>query len=483
MLIVGAGVIGCAVARELSRYQLDVLVVERAHDVGEGSSKANSGIVQAGFHARGGSMKGTSCVAGNRMLRQLARELDIPLVESGGLMVAFDDEGIEKLREKMTRGIESGACGLEIISGEEARALEPRLSPYVVAAMKAPSTAIISPFDLVLALAENAHDNGVQFWFDACVASVTASAETGGKNSWQVQLEDGRAVLARFVVNAAGDQAALLDAQVTGDTYEVAPRRGEFLVFDKQDPANAITHVLYQAAQSDEGGTLLAPTVDGNLLAGPTSVDAAGFDDVSSTREGLNHVARVAKKLIPDLDMSKVIRNFAGVRANIVNVPKELKDFVVRESAPHFVSALGIKNPGLTSSPALALQAISFLEAGGLPLVKRTGFIANRRAYTPFLRAPEEEQQIRLASDKAHARVVCRCEGITAGDVVAVLKRPLAPRSLSGVKRRLRCSMGRCQGQFCEPRVNDVLAAEFGVSASKILGCEHRGRLVAGCLK
>lgn len=474
MAVIGAGAVGCAVARELSRTAADCIVLERASDVGEGSSKANSGIVHAGFQPRGGSLKGVSCVRGNEMLRSIAEKLDVPLVPCGGVMVAFDDAGVEKLREKMARGVANGAPGLRIADGDEARSLEPRLSGRVVAALMAPSTAIVSPFAYVVALAENAAENGVCFQFGATVERVERAC-----GAWRLCLADGSRVDARYVVNAAGDEAALIDAQVHPADLVVRPRLGDYLVFDKQDPARAITHVIYQAAETDEGGTLLAPTVDGNLLAGPTSRNVRDFASAPTSAAGLAHVERVARKLIPDLDMGLVIRNFAGVRTNIVNVSKELKDFVVRPSAEGFVSILGIKNPGLTSSPYLARCAVEALVEAGLDARERPAFVPRRKRYVPFLERDGREQAALLAADASYGRVVCRCEGITEGDVRAVLAGPLPPSSLSGVKRRLRCGMGRCQGQFCEPKVCAAAAEAWGVGADRVPAGEHGGRLVA----
>lgn len=495
--VIGAGVLGCAVARELSRYQLDVVVLERAHDVGEGSSKANSGIVHAGFQPRAGSLKGASCVAGNALFDELSRDLDIPFSRCGGMMVAFSPEGEEKLRAKAERAYGNGAGVLPFVTGDEARELEPRLSPAVTQAMLAPTTGVVSPFDLVLGLAQNAARNGVRFRFNcaverieatpsAAVASAGASASAfglPGSLRYALHSADGSCLAARCVVNMAGDEACSLDAQVHPADYEVRARLGEYLVFDKQDPARAITHVIYQAADSDEGGTLIAPTVEGNLLVGPTSRNVRNFQATGSTAEGLAHVRRVARKVIPDLDFSDVIRNFAGARTNIVNVPKELKDFVVRLSAPGFVSALGIKNPGLTSSPALARRAVGLLAADGLLLAPDAGFDPVRRRHVPFLERSGEEQRRLMVADPSYGRVLCRCEGITEGDVRAVLAGPLPPTTLSGVKRRLRCGMGRCQGSFCEPRLVEAMARAWGVVPEQVPFGEHGGRLVLRSVK
>ena len=480
--VVGAGIMGCTMARLLSRYRLDVTVVEASLDVGEGATKANSGIIHAGFHPRGGSLKGKSCVEGNAAYERIAQELDVPFLRTGALMVAFHDEGVTKLREKRDRALVNGAGELSIISGDEARELEPLLSERVVAALSAPSTGVISPFELALATARNAAVNGASFLFGFEVERIERAGER-----WILHAADGRRVRAPYVANMAGEEAALLDAQVHPADVVVRPRRGQYLVFDKQDApgpdgaaARSIGRVLYQAQESDEGGTLLAPTADGNLLAGPTSENVRSFGDSATTVEGIAHVRRVAEKLVPSLDLGRVITAFAGVRANIVNIEKERKDFVVRASAEGFVSALGIKNPGMTSAPALCSRALRLLCDAGLETVADPSFDPKAQGghRRPFLRCDAARQREMLAYDARFGHVVCRCEKVTEGDVRACFREPLPPRTLDGVKRRLRCGMGRCQGGFCTPRIVDIMADELGCAPWEVMKSERGGRLV-----
>lgn len=485
IVIIGAGILGCTMARSLARYKADVVVVEAAHDVAEGATKANSGIIHAGFHPRGGSLKGISCVEGNSSYDLIAEQLNVPFKRIGGMMVAFHQGGVEHLEQKRDRALKNGAGKLEIVSGDEARALEPRLSPAAIAALLAPSTGIVSPFELALATARNAAANGVRFEFGFEVARIERARE-----EWLLHAEDGRSVRARFVVNMAGEEAALLDAQVHAADIKVRPRRGQYIVFDKQDAALPggelpIRHVLFQAQETNEGGTLLAPTVDGNLLVGPTSENVRDFGANDTTVEGIEHVKRVARKLIPDLDFGRVITAFSGIRANIVDVEKEKKDFVVRVSASGFVSALGIKNPGITSAPALVDRAVELLRREGLALVEDASFdpCAQGSHIAPFMQCSPARQAELLRADARFGHVLCRCENVTEGDVRACLHEALPPRSLDGVKRRLRCGMGRCQGSFCMPRIAAVMADELGCAVSDIPKGERGGRLSRRAVK
>lgn len=474
VVIIGAGILGCLTARELAKYKLDILVLDKESDLGEGATKANSGVLYAGFHPRGGSLKGISCAKGNRMHNELCADLDVPMEYTGSLFVAFHQEGIDSIEEKMKKGRKNGVPDMKMISGQEARELEPRLSPNVIAAMYAPTTGIISPFKLVLHAAYNGAENGVCFQFDTKVEHIE-------KNGAGYRIHTNRGdVDASYIVNTSGEGAAELERFVRPRDLEIKPKRGEYLVFDCPSP---IRHVIYQAQEHDEKGTLLAPTVDGNMLAGPTSYSVSDYKCTETSQKGIEHITFVAKKILPALDLGTVIAAFAGIRANIENVPKEEKDFVIRLSGERFVSALGIKNPGMTASPYLAREIVHLLFEAGLPQEEKGGFNPVYRARPLFLKADAKTQAAMLAENPAYGNAVCRCEGVTEGDILSVLKAPLPPHNLNGLKKRLRTGMGRCQGGFCTPQIIDILSREWNVSPEKIRKSGPGSSIVKGRLR
>jgi len=474
--IIGGGVLGNMIARDLSRFKLDVIVLEKEYDVGEGTTKANSGIIHAGFHPRGGSLKGLSCVEGNAAYPQLCADLDIPFKQIGSLFIAFHAEGVEHLHKVMERGMKNGVPAMQMLERDEVLAMEPNLSPHVIKALYAPSTGIISPFDLVVALAESAAINGVEYAFNSQVVSL----ENAG-DSYLLHTHN-RDIKASYIINTAGGFAGNIEAFVRPADLVIKPRRGQYYILNNKSGA-VVNHVIHQAAETDEGGILLTPTVEGNLLIGPTSENVPDFSHVETTKAGLDRIEKVARKILPDFDISQVITNFAGLRANITNVVKEEKDFVIRLSAPRFISALGIKNPGMTSSPALSRIAIELLQSEGLVLEAKKDFIAKRQGICKFLLQTPEQQQRMLQENPAEAKIVCRCEGITEGDIIRAIRRPLGATSLDGLKKRLRLGMGICQGGFCTMRAIEILSWELAIPAHKVPKNTSGSYLVAGGVK
>lgn len=462
VIIIGGGILGVTTARLLSRFNLDTLVLEKGADLGEGASKANSAVLAAGFHPRGGSLKGISCVRGNAMYPQICKELGVEIAYPGSLFVAFHREGEEMIREKYKKGLKNNVPDMAILSGSESRALEPGLSDRVTMSLYARTTGIIELFSLLLRTAQSAEKNGVHFAFDEEVQEIIEH-----ENHFEV-VTGRRSLNARYVVNTAGGMAMAVESGVRPQDLIIKPRCGQFLVFDRQGK-NGIRHVLYQAQETDEKGCLLAPSIEGNIIAGPTSQDVPDYKNVETTDWGIHHIEKTAKKILPELDMGKVITSFAGVRANIKNVVKEEKDFVIRRSVPRMVSALGIKNPGMTAAPYLCQMILDLLIEDGLNTAPNPDYCPVLDLPKPFLKQTESIQKKWYEQDHRYGNLVCRCEGITEGDILRVLREPLPPKNMNGLKKRLRTTMGRCQGSFCTPRILEILSREWSVPPEKIM--------------
>ena len=477
VIIIGSGIMGVTTAKMLSKYKLDVLLVEKNSDLGEGASKSNSGVLYAGFHPRARSLKGISCVKGNEMYKEICRELAVPVSYIGSLMVSFSDSGDEKINEKLQKGIANGAKGLKIITGDEARNLEPKLSPEVRNALYSPSTAIVDVFKLVLHNARLAKENGVMFKLNTEVKGIEKS-----EGFFSIKTTNGD-FKSRFVINTAGENSDKIESYFKPCEFDIKPRKGQYLIFEKETDEKTINHVIYQAQDKDEKGCFLSPTIDGNLIAGPTSEDARDYSDTKTTAQGLKKIEMVSKKIIPSLDMNKVITSFAGIRANIENVEKEKKDFVIRRTVEGMASALGIKNPGITSAPYLCQMLIQLLEEDGLTLERDLEAKDELTITKNFFDCDEKTRIELLKADADYSKVICSCERVTLGDIKRVLSEPFPPTSLDGIKKRLRVGMGRCQGGFCTPELVDILSSFWGVPRESILKASPKSNIIKGRVK
>ena len=472
VIIVGAGVVGCAAARYLSRYDLRMCVLERAEDVCCGTSKANSAIVHAGFDAVPGSNKARYNVAGNAMMEALSRELDFPFRRNGSLVLCFNEGEIPRLEELCRQGLANGVSGLRVLSGDEVRAQEPAVSKDAVAALWAPTGGIVCPFTMTYALAENAAANGVEFVFDAEVRKITRT--DGG-----FLLETDRGGYeARLVINAAGVYSDLLHNQVCPEQVNIVPRRGEYCLFDKSG-GKMVKSTIFRLPGKMGKGVLVTPTVHGNLLAGPTAEDIPERDGTNTTAAGLGRALTDASVSVPGLPMREIITSFAGLRAHLVG---EHSDFLVGETAEGWFDLCGIESPGLSAAPALGLEAAQWA-AGKLSASEKEDFIAVRKGI-PDLRAMTfAERQAYIARDPAYGHIVCRCEEISEGEILEAIRRTPGARSLDGVKRRTRAGMGRCQGGFCGPRVMEILSRELGISPTELTKSGGGSRLLTGKTK
>lgn len=465
IVVIGAGVTGCAIARELARYDRSVIVLERASDVCEGTSKANSGIAHAGFDAVPGTLKAKLNVAGSEMMEALSRELDFPFKRNGSLVLCFDEGDRYKLQKLLEQGHKNGVKELRIIEREELKKLEPNISEDAVAALYAPTGGIVCPFGLTIALAENAAVNGVDFRLNTEVQELQRIPE-----GYRVITDQG-ILESRVVINAAGVYADRFHNMVSRQKIKIIPRKGEYCLMDKK-VGNWVTRTVFQLPTKYGKGVLVTPTVHGNLLAGPTAVDIEDYEGVNTTGEGMADLMKRAALSVEGLPAGQVITSFAGLRAHGAT---EKEDFIVGpvEDAPGFFDAAGIESPGLTCAPALGAY-MAELVLKYLPAEEKKDFIATRKGIPSMALADPDERQRLIRENPLYADVVCRCEMVTEGEIMDAIHRPLGATTLDGVKRRTRAGMGRCQAGFCSPRTVEILARELGKDMAEI-GKNDRG--------
>lgn len=471
IIVIGGGVIGCAVARELSAYDVDVTVIERNNDVATGTSKANSGIVHAGFDAHPGTMKARFNVAGSKMFAAVARELDFPYRQNGALVLNFSDEGNKKLSELLEQGRLNGVEGLKILSGDEVRGMEPTVSRAVVSALYAPTSGIVGPYEMTIAYAENAATNGVKFEFEKDVLRVEK------KGDGFIVVTDGGNYECDAVVNCAGVHSDDINNTVVPNKEKIVVRKGEYMLLDKSVGYLA-SATLFQLPTEMGKGVLVSPTVHGNIIVGPTAEDTDDKECTDTTVRGLENAFEQAALSVPELNRRTVITQFTGLRAHSVK-----NDFTVGESAvPGFFNCLGIESPGLTSAPAIA-KYMAELIADKYALCRNRDFIARRVGIKRFAEMTDDERAAEIRKDPLYGKVVCRCEVVTEGELVEAIRRVPGAVDLDGLKRRTRAGMGRCQAGFCTPRLMEILCRERGVDMTEVTKKGAGSELVIGRVK
>lgn len=468
-IVIGGGVVGCSIARELSRFQINIAVLEQHEDVCTGTSKANSAIVHAGFDAIPGSLKARFNVEGSRRMEDVCRELDVPYRRCGALVVSFDPAERPRLEELLHRGVENGVEGLEIVTGERLHTMEPALSPAADAALYAPTSAILCPFELTIAMAENARANGAEFHFNTAVEKVARTAD-----GFAVHTNQG-VFTCRTLISAAGCHGDLLHNQLCREQRHILPRRGEYCLLDKKD-GTLVDHTIFQLPSAMGKGVLVTPTVHGNLLLGPTACDQEKRDCAPTTAAGTAYLLQTAQRSVPQLPTRDIITGFAGLRAHLQGDD----DFVIGESAPGFFEALGIESPGLSAAPAIG-RHLAALAAAYLGAAEKTDFNPCRQGIVCLRELPFAQRQALIAKEPAYGQIICRCEQISEGEIVEAIRR--GARSLDGVKRRCRAGMGRCQGGFCAPRVMELLSRELGIPQTELTKSGGQSRLLAGQTK
>ena len=471
--VIGAGVTGSMIARELAKYNLSVVVLEKENDVAMGSSKANSGIVHAGYDARPGTLKARLNVAGCAMMPKVASELGVPYRQNGSLVVAFCDEEMAAVQELYARGRLNGVEHLYVLGREQLFSLEPHLSPAAVGALYAPDAGIVCPYSLTIAAMGNAMDNGVELKRNFPVMSL---ADRGA--SFEIS-SPGETVEAAFVINAAGLYADRVAAMVGDGFFTIRPRRGEYYLFDRSI-GHVVRQTVFQAPTAMGKGVLVTPPAHGNLLIGPTAEDIDDKEDKKTTAAGLEKMTLAAAKSVPGLPLNGVITAFTGLRA-----VGSTGDFIITQSPTHprLIHAAAIESPGLASSPAIAAYVEAMLQGMGVLTHKRREFNPYRAPIPCPGKMGEDERYSLIAHDPAYGRIVCRCEEISEGEIRDAIRRNPPAADTDGVKRRVRAGMGRCQGGFCLPLVTELLSAELGIPMDQVTKRGPGSEILSGPVK
>jgi glycerol-3-phosphate dehydrogenase len=454
VIIIGAGVIGALTARELSRYELDVLVLEKESDVSCGASKANSGIIHGGFDAKHGKIKSEFVREGNQLFDELEEELNFGFRRCGSFVLAFSEEERQKLLNLYDNGIKNGVNDLSIIDRESVLKLEPHINPDVKYALHCPSAGVASPYELVIAAAENAVTNGVHLLLNHEVLSISSNVEYYSVHTQNMIFQS------RVVINSTGVNSDKVAQMVGDNSFSIIPRRGEYILLNKSE-GRLLNKVLFQAPKKNGKGILVTKTFHGNLMLGPNAQEILNPDDVSTNLEILEQIVTTARKTLPSFDIKKTIRSYAGIRAT-----SSTYDFVIgRYNNSNFINAAGIDSPGLTSSPAIAKYLVRLVEECGLNLKEKKHFDPNRKA---IIVKKQNHFGGSIDNEDPSKNIICRCEIVTEAEIIDALSRGLYVDSLDAVKRRTRAGMGPCQGTFCGPRVSQLISKNNKIPIEKV---------------
>jgi glycerol-3-phosphate dehydrogenase len=451
ILIIGGGVIGCTIARTLSKYDLQVALIEKESDLAMGTTKANSGVVHAGYAAEREYVKRDLCIRGNQLYTQAAEELNFPFKRIGSFVVATEPQQIKDLEEQRKKGVEDGILDLELILDKKRiKEMEPQLTEDVIGVLHAPSAGIVSPYEMTFALAENAAVNGVKFYRNHEVIKINHQDYT-----FKVTTKRGE-FKGRNLINCAGLYSAKISKMLGLDYFDIIPRKGEYILFDRN--IIQLNKILFPVPTEVSKGILVCPTVHDNIFAGPNAQNITDLEDTATTTAGLKEIIEGGRELVPGLPLRASIRNFAGLRA----VPRPGYDFIIDNTDIYgFINVAGILSPGLTSCYAIAEKVMEFLELLGVQMKEKED-------YNPYRPKPErlkdfskEELDKKIQEDSAWGRIICRCETIPEKEIIDAINAPVGARTVDGIKFRCRPGMGRCQGGFCRPRVIEILSREL----------------------
>ncbi|MGL5000130.1 MAG: NAD(P)/FAD-dependent oxidoreductase [Cetobacterium sp.] len=457
ILIIGAGIVGTGIARELSKYKLKVAVVERDTDVSNETTKANSAIVHGGYDAKEGSLMAQLNVLGNSLYEDLCKELSVPFKRNGSLVLAFNEEEVNHLQVLYNRGIINKVPGLSVINKDKLRKLEPNVDEKAIAALYCSSAGIVSPWEFAEALIDNAVENNVELFLNTEVQNIEKSNE-----AFNVTTTSG-VFHTKYIFNCAGVHADLIHNMIAEESYKILPRKGEYFVLDKSE-GKRVNQTVFQCPSKIGKGILVTPTVHGNLLVGPDAQEIDNRFDVSTKTERLDYIKSKGSHSIQNINFRENIRTFAGIRAE-----SDRGDFIIEESSTKgFFDIAGIKSPGLSAAPAITLAALELLKNSGAVLTKKENFITPRK-HTLFMNLSSEEKAAKIKEDDRFGRMVCRCEMITEGEIIEAIHRPVKAVTMDAVKRRCRPGSGRCQGGFCGPKVQEIIARELNKNIESVI--------------
>lgn len=457
VVIIGAGVIGTSIFRELTKYNIKVAMVEKENDVSMGTSKANSAIIHAGYDPKAGTLMAKLNVKGNEMFGDICEELDVPFKRNGSLVLAFDDEELESVKKLYENGNKIGVKGLRILNKEEVKELEENVSDNVLGALYAPTGGIVGVMEYTIALAENGALNGGKIFLNSEVVKIEKN------DTFKITTSKNEVIEGKYIVNAAGIYADAIHNLICKESFKIIPRRGEYFVMDKSQ-GKLFSHTIFQCPSTLGKGILVTPTVHGNLIVGPNAEDIDDKDSVKTTSEGLDYVIETTKKTTENINFRESIRNFAGLRA----IP-DTGDFVIGEDkdVKGFVDVAGMKSPGLSAAPAIAIEVVKILQNIGLSNEENKNFNGNRKRII-FNELSRQEQKELIKKNPSYGKIVCRCENITEGEIVEAIRTSFGSITVDGVKRRCRPGMGRCQGGFCGPRVVEIIARELNKDYTEV---------------
>jgi len=451
VVVIGAGVVGSMVMRALSKYDLKICTVEKANDVAMGATKANSAIVHAGFDAKEGSLKAKLNVRGSEMMEQVTKELGVKYQNNGSIVVGFSDEDKKTIEDLYKRGTDNGVKGLKVLDRAEVLELEENIGDEVTCALYAPTGAIVCPYELAMAATGNAMDNGAELKLNFEVTAINA------KEYGYDVVSKNETIQTKYIVNAAGLYSDQIAKMVGDDSFTVHPRKGEYILLDREC-GNMAKATIFQTPSKMGKGILVSPTVDGNLLTGPTSVDMEDKENTSTSAEGFAQIISQASRSINNIPFNKTITSFCGLRA-----VGSTGDFIITSPKQGFINAAGIESPGISASPAIAEYIADMLKEQGLQMNEKADYVATRKPMHYFKEASNEEKNAIIKENPSFGKIICRCETVTEGEILEAIRTNPKPSDLDGVKRRTRAQMGRCQGGFCMPYITELLAKELDI--------------------